>query len=107
MSKWQCPAVLRMATLNGARALGLGDRIGSLVPGKAADLICVDLARAGSQPVHNPISQLVYAVSRDQVSDAWVAGEHLLEGGQPTRADVAGILGRAAAWGSTLQAKHD
>ena len=100
-------AVLRMATLNGARALGLGDRIGSLVPGKAADLICVDLARAGSQPVHNPISQLVYAVSRDQVSDAWVAGEHLLEGGQPTRADVAGILGRAAAWGSTLQAKHD
>ena len=100
-------AVLRMATLNGARALGLGERIGSLLPGKAADLICVDLERAGSQPVHNPISQLVYAVSRDQVSDVWVAGEHLLEGGLPTRADVAGILGRAAAWGSTLQASDD
>jgi len=99
-------AILRMATLNGAQALGLGDRIGSLVPGKEADLICVDLSRPASQPVHSPISQLVYATSRDQVTDAWVAGQHLLEAGQPTVADSGAILARAAAWGDKLRGGH-
>lgn len=81
-------AVLQMATLNGARALGLQDRVGSLLPGKEADLICVDLSRAATQPVYAPISQLVYACSRDQVTDVWVAGQHLLEQAQPTLADA-------------------
>ena len=96
-------AVLQMATLNGAQALGLGDRVGSLLPGKEADLICVDLSRPASQPVHSPISQLVYATSRDQVTDVWVAGRHLLEAGQPTLADSSAILARAAAWGDKLR----
>ncbi len=96
-------AVLQMATLNGAQALGLGDRIGSLLPGKEADLICVDLSRPASQPVHSPISQLVYATSRDQVTDVWVAGRQLLKGGQPTIADNDGILARATAWGDKLR----
>ncbi len=95
-------AVLAAATLQGARALGLGDRTGSLIPGKAADITCVDLNRAATQPVHCPVSQLVYAASRDQVTDVWVGGEHLLVDGQPTRADVDSILGRAAAWGRKL-----
>lgn len=95
-------AVLQMATLNGARALGLGDRVGSLVPGKEADMICVDLARAASQPVYSPVSQLVYAASRDQVTDVWVAGQHLLEAGLPTLLDSAAILARATAWGEKL-----
>jgi 5-methylthioadenosine/S-adenosylhomocysteine deaminase len=96
-------AILRMATLNGAQALGLGDRLGSLLPGKEADLICVDLSRPASQPVHCPISQLVYATCRDQVTDVWVAGQQLLEGGQPTIVDSDGILARAAAWGNKLR----
>jgi 5-methylthioadenosine/S-adenosylhomocysteine deaminase len=96
--------VLRMATLNGAAALGLADRTGSLVPGKAADLICVDLARAATQPVHSPISQLVYATSRDQVTDVWVAGQHLLDSGRPTVADSEAILARAGAWAAKLRA---
>ena len=99
-------AVLQMATLNGARALGLGDRVGSLLPGKEADMICVDLARAASQPVYSPVSQLVYTASRDQVTDAWVAGQHLLEAGLPTVVDTQDILARAAAWGDKLRNRH-
>lgn len=95
-------AVLQMATLNGARALGLEDRVGSLVPGKEADLVCVDLARPATQPVHSPVSQLVYATSRDQVTDVWVAGQHLLDGGRAVLADSGAILGRAAAWARKL-----
>lgn len=94
--------ILQMATLNGARALGLGDRVGSLVPGKEADLVCVDLGRPATQPVHSPISQLVYAASRDQVTDVWVAGQPLLRDGRALVADQHAILGRAAAWGTKL-----
>lgn len=99
--------VLAMATQNGARALGLGDRIGSLRRGKDADLICVDLARPATWPVYNPISQLVYATSRDQVSDAWVAGQHLLVNGEPRVADADGILTRAEIWRERIANNHD
>jgi len=99
-------AILAMATLNGARALGLGDRVGSLVPGKEADLVCVDLCRPATQPVHCPVSQLVYAASRDQVTDVWVAGQQLLREGHPVLADTVGILERATAWGSKLGTSH-
>ena len=98
--------VLRMATLNGAHALGLGDRVGSLVPGKEADLVCVDLARPATQPVHCPISQVVYAASREQVTDVWVAGQHLLREGRALLADSDAILGRAAAWGAKLGSRN-
>ncbi len=98
--------VLRMATLNGARALGLGDRVGSLEPGKEADLICVDLSRPASQPVFSPISQLVYTASRDQVTDVWIAGRQLLEDGKPLVADSEAILARASAWADKLRGPH-
>ena len=99
--------VLAMATLNGARALGLGDRVGSLVPGKEADLVCVDLERPATQPVQCPVSQLVYAASREQVTDVWVAGQQLLKDGHALMADSAGILERAAAWGRKLGGGHE
>jgi 5-methylthioadenosine/S-adenosylhomocysteine deaminase len=98
--------VLRMATLSGARALGLGDRVGSLEPGKEADLICVDFSRPASQPVFSPISQLVYTASRDQVTDVWIAGRQLLEDGKPLIADSKAILGRASAWADKLRSTH-
>jgi len=101
------PAVLQMATLNGARALGLGDRIGSLLVGKEADVVCVDLSRPATQPVHCPISQLVYAASRDQVTDVWVAGQHLLKDGHAVLADSEAILARAAAWASKVRGSDD
>ena len=93
---------LRMATLNGARALGLEQETGSLEAGKAADICAVDLGGLGSQPVYHPVSQLVYATSRDQVSDLWIAGRQLLRCGQLTRLDSQKILVRAEEWRSRI-----
>lgn len=89
---------LEVATLNGARALGLADQIGSLVPGKWADACCIDLHRAHTQPVYDPVAHLVYAVSRDQVSDVWVAGRALLRDGKLTQLDIDDIVRRARLW---------
>ncbi len=98
-------AALQMATLNGARALGLGAEIGSLVPGKAADLVCVNLAAPACQPVHNALSQLVYSASRDQVADVWVAGRQLYGEDGFLTADSRDILARANDWLARMQ--HD
>src|SRR5690606_37226249 len=64
---------LRMATLSGALALGLEQRIGSLETGKAADVIAIDLHGLESQPLYNPVSQLVYTQTGHRVSHVWVA----------------------------------
>ena len=94
------PAVeaLRMATLGGARALGLGDRIGSIEVGKWADLACLDLERLHSHPVYDPVSQLVYTASASQVSDVWVAGRHQVEEGKLAHASEDEIFARSAEW---------
>ncbi|HEY8391376.1 MAG TPA: amidohydrolase [Capillibacterium sp.] len=70
---------LRMATINGARALGLGDQIGSLEPGKKADLIMIDLDQSHLTPCFNPISLLVYAARGSDISDVMVNGEWLVK----------------------------
>ncbi len=70
--------VLEMATINGARALGLEQTIGSLERGKSADFIAIDLNRAETLPVYNPISQIVYAACREQVTDMWVSGKPIM-----------------------------
>jgi len=89
---------LAMATINGARAVGLGEEIGSLEPGKLADIICVDVDEPATQPVHNPGSLLVYSACRDQVSDVWIGGEQVLEDRCLIDNDQKKILERAAAW---------
>ena len=90
--------MLRMATINGARALGLEQETGSLEAGKVADAICVRLAGATVEPVLDPVSQLVYCTGRENVSDVWVGGEHLLASGELTRLDEALLLDRAHEW---------
>lgn len=95
---------LRMATINGARALGLGSEIGSLVAGKAADVICVDLSGAEHHPLLDPVSQLVYAASRHDVTDVWVAGEQLVADRALLRLDVAEVCAAAERWGRQLRA---
>ena len=57
------------------RAIGFDDRIGSIEPGKQADLVCVDLSALETQPLHHVVSQLIYATGRQQVSDVWIAGK--------------------------------
>jgi len=65
---------LRAATLGGARAIGFDHLVGSLEPGKQADIACIDLAALETQPLHHVVSQLVYAAGRHQVRDVWIAG---------------------------------
>jgi 5-methylthioadenosine/S-adenosylhomocysteine deaminase len=97
---------LRMATLNGAKALGLDEQIGSLQPGKAADLVAVNLDALETRPLFDPVSQLVYAASRRQVSDVWVAGRRLLRQGQLTTLELDEILARADHWQAKLSGPH-
>ena len=66
---------LRMATLNGAGALGLGRETGSLTPGKAADLCAVDLGGLESRPCFDPVSHLVFVAGREAVTHVWIAGK--------------------------------
>jgi len=89
---------LRMATLNGARALDLDTEIGSLRPGKSADITAVYLGGIETQPVYDPISQLVYAAGRDHVTDVWVAGQRLLNNRALTTLDETEILRKTQQW---------
>jgi len=93
---------LRMATLNGARALGLEAVIGSLEVGKAADLVAFDLSGLAQQPVHDPVSQLIYATGRDCVRHVWVAGRPLLDDRRLLRMDEAALIQTARAWGERI-----
>jgi 5-methylthioadenosine/S-adenosylhomocysteine deaminase len=89
---------LRMATLGGARALGLAETTGSLVPGKWADLCCIDLSPLRTQPVRDVATQLVRDAGTDQVSDVWVAGRALMLAGNFVRLDPKATLQRASRW---------
>jgi 5-methylthioadenosine/S-adenosylhomocysteine deaminase len=95
-------AALQCATINGARALGLEQRIGSIEPGKEADLIALDMSAPELAPMFDPISHLLYASGREHVTDVWVAGRHVVrtrqlfadDGGRPERA----VVSSSAAW---------
>ena len=94
---------LSMATSNAARALGLDQHIGSLVPGKAADIVAIDLQYPATQPVYDPIAQLVYSAGRDRVTDVWVNGRHTIKHRQHVDADVDGLLGEISELGIQIQ----
>lgn len=89
---------LKMATVNGAKALHLDDKIGRLKKGMRADMIAVDLGEITTQPVFNPISHIVYAADRSQVDFVWVNGEMLLKNKQFIRIDLAAIKAKAKFW---------
>ena len=99
-------AVLRMATLNGANALGIGHETGSLATGKWADITAVRMDSLETQPVYDPVSHLVYACSREQVSDVWVAGQHLLKERRLTTLDDHEILGKVRLWQDRIGATN-
>jgi 5-methylthioadenosine/S-adenosylhomocysteine deaminase len=91
-------AALRAATLGGAAALGLEARIGSIVPGKAADLAAVDFDSLELQPAYDVVSHLVYACGREQVTDVWVGGERVVRERMLTRLELADLQARALLW---------
>lgn len=85
------------ATRGGAAALGLDAEIGSLEPGKWADLCCLDLAAPAMQPAADVLSQLAFNGGRDLVRDVWVAGRQLLSEGELTRLDWSELPSRRGA----------
>ena len=94
---------LRMATLDGARALGRDADIGSIVPGKAADLIALDFKRIATVPLYSVISHLVYAAQSSQVSDVWIAGRRKLKDSQLVDMNEAAIIQQAQAWATVIR----
>ncbi|ODV09474.1 MAG: N-ethylammeline chlorohydrolase [Thiobacillus sp. SCN 64-317] len=97
-------AALKMATLGAARALNLDDRIGSIVPGKRADLVAVDLRALPSQPVFDPVSHLVYVAGREDVTHAWVDGKLQLNERCLVNLEPDDLTARATYWRNKLTA---
>jgi len=93
---------LRMATLNGARAMGLDDHTGSLEVGKFADLVAFDLSGLAQQPIYDPVSQLIYSTGRDTVRHVWVGGKQLLDNGSLTRMDEQQVIANARQWAARI-----
>lgn len=91
-------SVLRMATLNGAKAMGLEDQIGSLEVGKAADITAIDMSDLEAQPLHDPVSQLVYTQSAHRVSHVWIAGKAVLLSRQLQTLNEKESLAKARWW---------
>jgi 5-methylthioadenosine/S-adenosylhomocysteine deaminase len=87
-----------MATLSGAKALGLDDRIGSLVLGKRADIVAVDLSGFDVAPCYDPVSTIVYAAGREHVSHVWVDGRMCVADGTLTALDAHELQLKAARW---------
>ena len=98
---------LQMATLNGARALGLSEITGSLVAGKAADITAVDFSGIELSPCYDPVSHLVYAAGREHVSHVWVNGKMLLNERQLTTLDEQELLHRAVFWQEQIGIKGE
>ncbi len=93
---------LYMATLAGARAIGCDADIGSLEPGKCADIIAVDVGAAAMTPIYDPLSHLAYAAGNARVSHSWINGRMLLHDGDLTLADEGDILVRAQRWADQI-----
>ena len=102
-----CPAeqALRMATLGGASALGLGNETGSIEPGKKADLIALDLNQPHLMPMYDPVSHIVYAARGSDVRFVWVDGRQVLKDGRLLTVDEAEVMSEAKRMGLEIRGK--
>jgi len=103
-SAFDAATALHAATLGGARALGFDALVGSIEPGKQADLVCVDLGQIETQPLHHVVSQLIYATGRHQVSDMWIAGRTKLRERLLVDMDAAALVANARQWRERIAA---
>jgi 5-methylthioadenosine/S-adenosylhomocysteine deaminase len=94
---------LRMATLGGATVLGLQAQIGSIEPGKAADLICIDLGALACQPAAAIEDAITFAATRSQVSDVWTAGRVAVSGARLVVFDEQELAGLPARWAQRIR----
>ena len=97
---------LEMATLAGARALGMDENTGSLESGKAADIVAVDLECIETQPIYDPVSQLVYAAGREAVTHVWIEGQLQLRNRELTQIDLDALKAEVHTW-KTRIAEYD
>jgi 5-methylthioadenosine/S-adenosylhomocysteine deaminase len=100
-------AALRAATLAGAQAVGLGDLTGSIVPGKAADLVAVEMRAPELAPCYDPVSHLVYAAGREHVTHVWVNGEARVVDGELLNPGVFDLDTRWQLWQNALKSHAD
>ncbi|MEX2962381.1 TRZ/ATZ family hydrolase [Microbulbifer sp. TYP-18] len=98
---------LASTTINGARALGISDVTGSLEPGKSADLAAIHLGELEQQPLHDPLSQLIYTASGQRVTDVWVAGRQLLRDRGLLTINEAEVIQRARQWRARIAGLPD
>ncbi len=89
---------LKMATLNGAKALGLDETIGSLKKGKQADIVAINLDQLETAPLYEPVSQIIYSANRQQVSDVWISGKQLLKNRELTTMEYSKLMEKAKEW---------
>ena len=92
----QPAAIIRAATIEGAKAIGIDDLVGSIEVGKRADLIAIDLTALHLTPIHDLPALLIFAAGRSDVTDVWVDGEPVLRSGKLTKVDVTDLRSRVA-----------
>ena len=95
-----------MATLNGARAMGIDAQTGSLEVGKLADITAFNFNDLSVQPVYDPVSQLIYAAARNCVEHVWVGGKQLLKDRQLLRMDEQKIIRKSQDWARKISKKQ-
>ena len=94
---------LEMATIKGAKALGLEEKIGSLEPGKFADVVAVSLNEFNTLPINDPISHLVYGANSSQVSDVWIGGKSVMRHGGLLTLEKTKIINSALSWQEKIE----
>jgi 5-methylthioadenosine/S-adenosylhomocysteine deaminase len=102
LSGWSAAQALRLATLGGATALGLASQVGSIEPGKVADLTCIDLEESDAGQVARVAEAILFGATRSQVSDVWTAGRAAVSGGRLLLFDETELAGLPTRWAQRL-----
>jgi 5-methylthioadenosine/S-adenosylhomocysteine deaminase len=102
----QAQKVFEMATIGGARVLGMADRIGSIEPGKCADIILVNIKKPHLTPLYHPFSHLVYAASGADVSTSIIAGKVVMRDRRLLTIDLIEVMGEVRRIGAAIQKEN-